>query len=91
MDELYFYPNPLKKIYKPQLKLSVMPTEDMQIELAIYDVSGNLVYKQSGMAFAYLRNLELFDIPADKLSSGIYFALISGGGETHRLRFGIEK
>lgn len=90
-DQLYLYPNPLKKIYAQRLWLSVMPTQDTEIELAIYDITGNLVYKQKAMAYAYLRNLESFSIPAQKLTSGVYFAIIKGGGETHRLRFGVEK
>jgi len=88
---LYFFPNPLKKIYEPRLRLSVMPTQDMQVELKIFDISGKMVYSHSALAYAYLRNLEIFEIPAHKLSSGIYIAIISSGGETHRLRFGIEK
>ncbi len=90
-DQLYIFPNPLKKIYAQNLWLSIMPTRDLEIELAIYDITGNLVYKQKAMAYAYLRNLESFSIPSAKLSSGIYFAIVNGGGETHRLRFGIEK
>lgn len=90
-DQLYFYPNPLKKIYDQKVILSVMPTRDLEIELAIYDISGNLVYKHKAMGYAYLRNLELFRIPVERLGSGIYIAMVSGGGETHRLRFGIEK
>ncbi|MDY0325372.1 MAG: immune inhibitor A [Candidatus Cloacimonadaceae bacterium] len=91
LNELYFFPNPLKKIYEPRLRLSVMPTQDMQVELKIFDISGKMVYSHSALAYAYLRNLEIFEIPAHKLSSGIYIAIISSGGETHRLRFGIEK
>lgn len=91
MDELYIFPNPLKSIYEPRLRLSVMPTQDLEIELAIFDISGNLVFKDRAFAYAYLRNMEIFEIPADKLSSGIYLAIVKGGGEKHLLRFGIEK
>lgn len=91
LNELYIFPNPLKKIYEPKLRLSVMPTQDMQVELKIFDISGKMVYQHSALAYAYLRNLEIFEIPAHRLSSGIYIAIISSGGETHRLRFGIEK
>ncbi|MCK9558178.1 MAG: M6 family metalloprotease domain-containing protein [Candidatus Cloacimonetes bacterium] len=90
-NELYIFPNPLKQIYGSSLKLSVMPTQDIEIELAIYDISGNLVFKQRALTYAYLRNLDAFNIPADKLSSGVYLAIIKGGGTTKRLRFGIEK
>ncbi|MCB5252247.1 MAG: hypothetical protein RBR69_07740 [Candidatus Cloacimonadaceae bacterium] len=91
LDELYFFPNPLKNIYEPKLRLSIMPTQDIQVELKIFDISGKMVYKHSALAYAYLRNLEIFEIPAHRLSSGIYIAIISAEGEIHRLRFGIEK
>ena len=90
-SETYFFPNPLKSIYEPRLRLSVMPTRDMEIELKIYDISGRLVYDKSAFGYAYLRNLDIFEIPARKLSSGIYIAVVKGGGKKLKLRFGIEK
>ncbi|MDY0298775.1 MAG: T9SS type A sorting domain-containing protein [Candidatus Cloacimonadaceae bacterium] len=90
-NELYFFPNPLKSIYEPRIRLSVMPTRDAEIELAIYDISGKLVYKHKAIAYAYLRNLDIFNIPSSRLGSGIYLAVIKGGDQTKSLRFGIEK
>jgi hypothetical protein len=89
--ELYIFPNPLKSIYEQNIRLSVMPTRDLEVELSIFDISGTLVYRKKALALAYLRNLEIFNIPAAKLSSGIYIAVITGGGETHRIKFGVEK
>jgi M6 family metalloprotease-like protein len=89
--ETYIFPNPLKSIYEQRVRLSVMPTRDMEIELKIYDISGKLVYDKSALGYAYLRNMDIFEIPAAKLSSGIYIAMVSGGGKTLQLRFGIEK
>ena len=90
-DETYIFPNPLKPIYEQRLSLSVMPTIDTKVELKIYDLSGSLVYERTGLAYAYLRNMDVFDIPARKLSSGIYIAVLKGRGQTLQLRFGIEK
>ncbi|HOH59798.1 MAG TPA: T9SS type A sorting domain-containing protein, partial [Candidatus Cloacimonadota bacterium] len=90
-NETYIYPNPLKPIYEQRLRLSVMTTTDTQVELKIFDISGNMVHQQTGLAYAYLRNLDIFDIPAHNLSSGIYIAVLKGGGQTLQLRFGIEK
>ena len=90
-DELYFFPNPLKSFYNQEIKLSIMPTKDVKVSLKIFDISGKLVFQSSGLAREYLRNQDLFHIPVDKLSPGIYIAIIKGGGESHKLRFGIEK
>lgn len=89
--ETYIFPNPLKRIYDPQLRLSVMPTRDLEVELKIFDITGKLVYQKRAMAYAYLRNMDIFEIPATKLSSGIYLAIVSGGGDSLQLRFGVEK
>lgn len=90
-DELYFFPNPLKSFYNQEVKLSVMPTEDTMVRVKIFDISGKLIYNERALARQYLRNQDLFHIPTHKLASGIYMAIITSGGETHKLRFGIEK
>ena len=68
-----------------------MPTQDLEVELKIFDIRGKLLYQKSALAFAYLHNTEIFEIPAHKLSSGIYIALVKGGNKTLQLRFGVEK
>lgn len=89
--ECYFYPNPLKSYHDSGLHLSIMPRIDTRVSCSIYDISGKLLYKESGFAYKYLHNRELFRIPAEKLSSGIYIAVIHAGGESLQLKFGIEK
>ncbi|HNQ44455.1 MAG TPA: hypothetical protein PKI59_08485, partial [Candidatus Cloacimonadota bacterium] len=42
-SELYIFPNPLKSIYEQNIRLSVMPTRDLEVELSIFDISGTLV------------------------------------------------
>ncbi|MDD3578965.1 MAG: T9SS type A sorting domain-containing protein, partial [Candidatus Cloacimonetes bacterium] len=90
-DETYIFPNPLKSYYEQKLRLSVMPTQDLEVELKIFDIRGKLLYQKSALAFTYLHNTEIFEIPAQKLSSGIYIALVKGGNKTLQLRFGVEK
>lgn len=90
-DELYVFPNPLKSFYEQKVRLSVMPTKDLEVSLKVYDIAGKMVYQDKGFAKQYLHNIELFNIPVDKLSAGVYIAVVSGSGESHRLRFAIEK
>ncbi len=89
--EVYFYPNPLKSIYEQVVRLSVMTSEDGPVELKIYDVSGALVFSQRAIAKAYLRNREIFSIPAARLASGVYLATVKAGNDVKSLRFAIEK
>ncbi|MGB4260789.1 MAG: T9SS type A sorting domain-containing protein [Candidatus Cloacimonas acidaminovorans] len=89
--QVYIYPNPLKSIYRQKIQLNVMTSRDAELELSIFDISGTLVYRQKGYAKAYLKNLDIFDIPADKLCSGVYIAIIKSSTSSKRLKFAIEK
>ena len=89
--QVYIYPNPLKSIYQQKMRLNIMTSRDTELELSIYDISGTLVYRQKGYAKAYLKNLDIFDIPADKLCSGVYIAIIKSSTSSKRLKFAIEK
>ncbi|MDD3235612.1 MAG: T9SS type A sorting domain-containing protein [Candidatus Cloacimonetes bacterium] len=89
--QLYIYPNPLKSIYNQKLSLNVMPTRDVSLELSIYDISGSLVFRQEAIAKAYLKNLDIFDIPASKLSSGVYIAVVKSADQSKRIKFSVEK
>lgn len=89
--ELYIYPNPLKSIYSQKLTINVMPTEDTTLELSIYDISGALLFRQSSPVKAYLKNQDAFNIPVEKLSSGVYIAVIKNDDVSKRFKFSVEK
>jgi hypothetical protein len=89
--ELYIFPNPLRSINEQVIRLNVMTSEDILLDLKVYDISGAMVYSQRSMARAYLRNREIFELPVSNWSSGVYIAVISTGSESHRVRFAIEK
>lgn len=89
--ELYIYPNPLKSIYNQKLTVNVMPTKDTILELSIYDISGTLLYRQSSPVKAYLKNQDAFNIPTEKLSSGVYIAIVKNDDVSKRFKFSVEK
>lgn len=89
--EVYIYPNPLKSIYPQQMTLNVMTNRDADFVLRIYDISGSLVHTQKGTVKAYLRNRQPIVIPKDKLSSGVYIAVIAADLESYRIKFAVEK
>lgn len=89
--EVYIFPNPLKSIYDSQLTLNVMTSRDTPIEVKIFDINGSLIYSQKGQTRAYLHNRDLIQIPAGKLRSGVYIAVVSGDTESRRLKFAVEK
>jgi len=90
-DQVYIYPNPLKRMFDQRIYLNIMPTRDTKVELQVYDISGTRVYEHTAIARAYLKNLDIFEIPADKLSSGVYIAIIKADGYNQRIKFAVEK
>lgn len=89
--ELYIFPNPLKSIYDQKLTLNVMTSKDSELEVRIFDIKGNLIHSQKGQAKAYLRNRDLIQIPAEKLGSGVYIAVVSAGKQSRSIKFAVEK
>ncbi|MBP7309689.1 MAG: immune inhibitor A [Candidatus Cloacimonetes bacterium] len=89
--QIYLYPNPLKPMYAQRIFLNLMPTKDMEVELSIFDIEGVLVYREKETARAYLKNLEIFDIPVSELSSGVYIAVIDAPGYRKKIKFAVEK
>ena len=90
-DQVYIYPNPLKQMFEKRIYLNIMPTRDTKVELQIFDISGVRVYEHTAIARAYLKNLDEFEIPAAKLSSGVYIAIIKANGYNQRIKFAVEK
>ena len=90
-DEVYIYPNPLKSIYGNQINLSVMTNTDAALDVRIYDIGGNLVYSEKGRTKAYLKNRKAINIPADKLKTGVYIAVVKANNESRRIKFAVEK
>lgn len=89
--QIYLYPNPLKSMYCQNIFLNLMPTRDLEVQLSIFDIEGVLVFKDKQTARAYLKNLDLFDIPASELSSGVYIAVIEAPGFSKKIKFAVEK
>ncbi|MDD2332096.1 MAG: T9SS type A sorting domain-containing protein [Candidatus Cloacimonetes bacterium] len=89
--EVYIYPNPLNYMYPQALYLNVMTSMDTEIDFKIFDIRGSLVYSQKSLAKAYLRNREVITIPAAKMNSGVYIAVVSAGGKSKTVKFAIEK
>ncbi|MDZ4122121.1 MAG: hypothetical protein U1C33_06840 [Candidatus Cloacimonadaceae bacterium] len=50
-----------------------------------------MIHSQKGMARAYLRNRDIVDIPWQKLSSGVYIAVVKASSESKRIKFAVEK
>ncbi|MBN1948302.1 MAG: VCBS repeat-containing protein [Candidatus Cloacimonetes bacterium] len=99
LDHTYIYPNPLNSIFPRSihkgfireeiLTLKIMTRDNASVKVRIFDIAGNLIQDDILVCEAYLGND--YQINAEKLSSGVYFALISARGESLRLKFAIEK
>jgi len=90
-QETYVFPNPLRTIYAPKLTFQIMTSQDAEVEVNIYDISGKKIHHQHVFCHAYLKNRGLVDLPVNRLSSGVYLAVFKAGKDIKRLKFAIEK
>ncbi len=78
----YVFPNPVKKgVYRLRVENASGDTT-----LRIYDINGNLVYKDT-------KNDLKFDLELDSedLSSGVYVVHVKSGGKQKSVKFAVEK
>lgn len=89
--QTYIFPNPLRSIYEQKLTFQIMTSRDAKVEVSVFDIAGNLLYRKKVSCLAYLKNRELIDFPVDHLSSGVYIAVLKSGSHIKRIKFAVEK
>jgi len=89
--ETFLYPNPLRQIYEQKITFQIMTSRNAKVEVSLFDIAGNLIYRKNVFCLAYLKNRELVDLQASILTSGVYFAVLKSGNHTKRIKFAVEK
>ncbi|MCD4830048.1 MAG: M6 family metalloprotease domain-containing protein [Candidatus Cloacimonetes bacterium] len=89
--EVYLFPNPLNAIFGFDLTFHVRTRRTTEVNLKIYDIAGNCTHNSTVRCDADMPNREKFRLNTSRMSSGIYFAIVSAEGEVKRLPFAIEK
>ncbi len=89
--EVYIYPNPFNSTINDKLTLRAMVSRKCQVKLEIYTISGKKVYSKTKELNPYLGNMNSFELPYEKLSSGVYLARLKAEGEYKELKFALEK
>lgn len=96
----YFYPNPLSTTFNKAINYnSQLPAEtiilriethqDTEVEIKIFDIAANIIYENISYCEVGFDNKVPID--ASKMSSGVYFAILSAKGKIIKLKFAIEK
>ena len=98
-DEIYFFPNPLSVIatgsitngvYRENtISLNLMTGKDVEVDIIVYNVSGNHISSGTLDCRAYIKSNYFID--CSKLSSGVYFTVIKSGNKVLKKKFAIEK
>jgi len=66
-----------------------MTSINTEVKIKIFDIAGNRIFKKNVFCE---KNMETgVFIDADKLASGVYFAIIKAKGEILKKKFAIEK
>lgn len=89
--ETYVFPNPVKNIYERKLTFHIMTSRDALVEVSVFDITGKILYRKNVNCMAYLKNRELVDFAVDRLTSGVYIAVLKSGDDIKRIKFAVEK
>ncbi len=99
-DQTYFYPNPLSTTFNKAINyhsqisaetliLRIETYQDVDVEIKIFDIAANKIYENTSSCEVGFNNK--VNIDASKMSSGVYFAILSAKGKVLKLKFAIEK
>ncbi len=98
-EHTYFYPNPLNSIFSSSIHkgnvlektvtLKIMTGIDTNVKVKVFDIAGNIIYKETVFCEAYIEKGVFID--AGKLSSGIYFGNLKARNKVLKLKFAVEK
>ena len=99
-DQTYFYPNPLSTTFNKAINyhsqisaetliLRIETYQDVDVEIKIFDIAANKIYENTSSCEVGFNNK--VNIDASKMSSGVYFAILSAKGKILKLKFAIEK
>ncbi len=88
---VYIFPNPVNNVFSGDPTLNIQVTRNAEVKVRMYDIAGNLIYKQSALCDANMPNRDKFELKASRLSSGLYFILVEADGDVKKLNFGVEK
>lgn len=89
--QVYIYPNPFNSTINDKLIFNAMVSRKCLAQLNIYSISGKKVFSSTKELDPYLENMNKFDIPYNKMSSGVYLAIIEADGKYKRIKFALEK
>ncbi|MBN2829665.1 MAG: T9SS type A sorting domain-containing protein [Candidatus Cloacimonetes bacterium] len=90
-DEVYVYPNPYSSITGDELKIKLMVSKNIDVEIKVFDIAANCIYKDKIACQAYMSNTDKIKLNTKKISSGVYFIVLKAGNEKKILKFAIEK
>lgn len=89
--QVYIYPNPFNSTINDKLILKAMVSRSCLAKVDIYTISGKKVFTATKELDPYLENMNKFEIPLNKMSSGVYLARIKAEGEYKEIKFALEK
>jgi hypothetical protein len=90
-DEVHVYPNPYSSLIGDELKIKLMVSKNVEVEIKVFDIAANCIYQDKIACQAYMSNIDKIKLNTNRISSGVYFAVIKAGNEKRILKFAIEK
>lgn len=89
--QVFVYPNPFNATINNSLTLRAMVSRSCEAKLEIYNVAGKMIHREIKELDPYLGNLNKFNIPYTKMTSGVYIARLKAEGRYKEIKFALEK
>jgi M6 family metalloprotease-like protein len=87
----FVYPNPFISRHHRQVKFQILTNIATEVEINIYNISGQRVGRIVDKTEAHTISADKFVFTPNKLTSGVYFAILRAGGESLQMKFAIER
>jgi hypothetical protein len=89
-ENCYAFPVPLTYQNGGILYFNIMVSQNLPVEVKIFDISGKQIFKEIHECQAYTNNRNKIRLDINGLATGVYFAVLKAKGETVNLRFAVE-
>ncbi|MBW6516600.1 MAG: T9SS type A sorting domain-containing protein [Candidatus Cloacimonetes bacterium] len=90
-EHCYAFPVPLTYQNGGVLYFNIMVSQNLPVEVKIFDISGKQIFKEIHECQAYTNNRNKVFLDINGLATGVYFAILKAKGETVTLKFAVEK
>lgn len=90
-EHCYVFPVPLTYSNGGVLYFNIKVSQNLPVEVKVFDISGRLIFKEIHDCQAYTNNRNKLSLSIGGFATGVYYAVLKAKGDTLTLPFAVEK